>query len=170
MTYTQLTEHERYQIYALKKAGHTQLEIAQHLNRHKSTIHRELKRNQGQRGYRPKQAHERAQARRTGDWEADTVVGAYQGSQPVLVTLTERKTRYTLMIKVTNKTATEVKEKLLEIMSPVMDFVKTITYDNGKEFALHGLISKALKAAGYFAHPYHSWERDLNENTNGLIR
>ena len=45
-----------------------------------------------------------------------------------------------------------------------------MTYDNGKEFAYHMEIAKVLKANGYFAHPYHSWERGLNENTNGLIR
>ena len=48
--------------------------------------------------------------------------------------------------------------------------VHTLTYDNGKEFAYHMEIAKVLKANGYFAHPYHSWERGLNENTNGLIR
>lgn len=64
MTYTQLTQEQRYQIYALKKSGHKQTEIAQFLNVHKSTISRELKRNRGQRGYRPKQAHRKAMARR----------------------------------------------------------------------------------------------------------
>ena len=48
--------------------------------------------------------------------------------------------------------------------------VKTITYDNGKEFALHYVINKVLGCESYFCHPYHSWERGLNENTNGLIR
>ena len=55
-TYTQLTQEQRYQIYALKKAGHKQMEIANVVGIHKSTISRELRRNQGQRGYRPKQA------------------------------------------------------------------------------------------------------------------
>ena len=50
------------------------------------------------------------------------------------------------------------------------NLVHTLTYDNGKEFAYHQTISKELNAQGYFAHPYHSWERGLNENTNGLIR
>ena len=56
-TYKQLTQEQRYQIYALKKAGHCQMEIANLLGVHKSTICRELRRNRGQRGYRPKQAH-----------------------------------------------------------------------------------------------------------------
>ena len=53
---------------------------------------------------------------------------------------------------------------------PLASYVETLTYDNGKEFALHQDIDKELQSNGYFAHPYHSWERGLNENTNGLIR
>jgi IS30 family transposase len=64
MTYTQLTQEQRYQISALKKMGHSQTEIAECVGVHKSTISRELRRNQGQRGYRPKQAHRKAQERR----------------------------------------------------------------------------------------------------------
>jgi len=63
-TYTQLTREERYQIHALKQTGHSQTEIAVMLGRHKSTISRELSRNQGMRGYRPKQAHSLALERR----------------------------------------------------------------------------------------------------------
>ena len=64
MTYTQLTQCQRYQIYALLKSDHNQTEIAQTLGVHKATISRELKRNRGQRGYRPKQAHNKALQRR----------------------------------------------------------------------------------------------------------
>ena len=63
MNYTHLTQDERYQIYILLKAGHTQIEIAQLMQRHPSTISRELARNRGQRGYRPKQAQGLADAR-----------------------------------------------------------------------------------------------------------
>jgi IS30 family transposase len=63
MTYTHLTQDERYQIAILTKAGHDQSDIARVMNRHKSSIGRELKRNRGERGYRPKQAHEFSQAR-----------------------------------------------------------------------------------------------------------
>jgi IS30 family transposase len=52
----------------------------------------------------------------------------------------------------------------------IADFVHTITFDNGKEFATHQDITHALKATIFFATPYHAWERGLNENTNGLIR
>ncbi|OTE95808.1 transposase [Crenothrix sp. D3] len=56
------------------------------------------------------------------------------------------------------------------LLEPYSDKVFTITVDNGKEFAGHETMSKELDAQVYFAHPYSSWERGLNENTNGLIR
>ena len=55
-------------------------------------------------------------------------------------------------------------------LKPIGNFVHTITFDNGKEFAAHQDIAYALKAKIFFATPYHAWERGLNENTNGLIR
>jgi IS30 family transposase len=267
--YTQLTREERYQISALKAAGHDQIEIAKVIGRHKSTISRELARNCGLRGYRPKQAdnfavnrrqeksthriipeswsrvklllreywspeqisswlryeedihvspewiyqyilrdkqeggdlykHLRCQKQRKkrygtperrgqlkgrisiderpevvnqrsriGDWEADTVIGKQGGA--VLVTLVERKTRLTVIGKAPNRTAQEVTAVIVKRLMPLAAQVETLTYDNGKEFALHQQIDKELKSNGYFAHPYHSWERGLNENTNGLIR
>jgi IS30 family transposase len=265
----QLTQEERYQIYALLKAGHTQTEIARVIGRDKSTISRELRRNQGKRGYRPKQAQQKAQQRRQeavrsriteaqwtrvdellredwspeqvsewlaseedlhvshewlyqhiyadkrqggdlykhlrcqklrrkrygsydrrgqikdrvsieerpavverrsriGDWEADTVIGRPGGA--VLVTLVERKTRHSVFVLAPDKSAEAVKEAIVNALQPLAAQVKTITYDNGKEFAYHTAVAEALDAKGYFAHPYHSWERGLNENTNGLIR
>jgi IS30 family transposase len=98
----------------------------------------------------------------------DLIIANPGGS--VLMTAVERKTRFTLIALAPNKTAEAVKNAILETLSPIAADVKTLTYDNGKEFALHEAISQALNAQGYFAHPYHSWERGLNENTNGLIR
>jgi IS30 family transposase len=268
-SYTQLTREERYQIYALKTAGHNPTEIAKVIGRHKSTVGRELTRNRGLRGYRPKQANSFAEKRRQekptsrisvgiwerveqllredwspeqvsdwlrreedilvshewiyqyilrdkknggdlyrhlrcqkprkkrygasdsrgqlkgrvsiderpdvvnkrnriGDWEADTVIGRQGGA--VLVTLVERKSRLSVIGKASNRTAQEVTDVILRGLTPLAAQVQTLTYDNGKEFALHHKISKELDACGYFAHPYHSWERGLNENTNGLIR
>ncbi len=63
-----------------------------------------------------------------------------------------------------------VSDATIDLLTPYRDKVFTITSDNGKEFAEHQRISKRLTAKIYFAHPYHSWERGLNENTNGLIR
>jgi len=105
---------------------------------------------------------------RIGDWEIDTVIGRQGGS--VLVTAAERKTRLSIVALSPDKTAKSVKDALLKALSPLAAEVKTLTYDNGKEFALHEDIAEALEAKGYFAHPYHSWERGLNENMNGLIR
>ena len=105
---------------------------------------------------------------RIGDWEADTVIGKQGG--PVLVTLVERKSRFSLIALAWDKSATAVKESILTVFKPVANQVHTVTYDNGKEFAYHQEISKELDSEAYFAHPYHSWERGLNENTNGLIR
>ncbi len=67
-TYMQLTQEQRYQIYALLKMGHLQVEIAGVIGVHKSTISRELRRNRGQKGYRPKQAHQFALNRRKKTW------------------------------------------------------------------------------------------------------
>ena len=105
---------------------------------------------------------------RIGDWEMDTVIGRPGG--PVLVTMVERYSRYTLISLAASKEACEVGAAILEAMGRHRDKVLTTTYDNGKEFALHELLGEILGADAYFAHPYHSWERGLNENTNGLIR
>ncbi|WP_019527983.1 IS30 family transposase, partial [Dasania marina] len=69
-----------------------------------------------------------------------------------------------------NKSAADVTKATIALLKPFKDVVHTITADNGKEFAYHEKISKALLADVYFAHPYSSWERGLNENTNGLLR
>ena len=82
----------------------------------------------------------------------------------------ERRSRLSLIALAPNKTAKAVKAAILKVLQPLSAQVHTLTYDNGKEFAYHMEIAKVLKANGYFAHPYHSWERGLNENTNGLIR
>lgn len=262
MNYTHLTQEERYQIYALKKAGHKQSEIASVLERSESTISRELARNCGQRGYRPKQAHSLSVTRRAmnartiddatwqfvqekllqqwspeqisghaaishetvyqrvyadkqaggilwqqlrcqkqrrkrygktdrrglipnrqtiedrplivdersriGDWEADTVIGKHH--RQAIVSLVERRTGLTLIHKVERKTAQAVGQAMVQLLKPYRNKVHTITSDNGREFAGHEVVAKQLKADFYFAHPYASWERGTNENTNGLIR
>lgn len=270
-TYNQLTEIQRYQIEALNKAEKKQNEIAQILGFSPSTISRELKRNRGKRGYRPKQAnikatnrrekaskaikmtdeaidliedklyldwspdqisgwlkqeqvieisHERiyqhvwsdkaqggdlykhlrhshkkrkkqygsrdkrgqiknrisiderpkvvAEKTRVGDWEIDTVIG--KNHQGALVTIVDRVSKFTLIKKVDSKRADVVTEATISLLKPYLDKVLTITADNGKEFSDHQVMKQHLDADVYFAHPYHSWERGLNENTNGLIR
>jgi transposase, IS30 family len=98
---------------------------------------------------RPKIVDERS---RLGDWEADCVEGSKGG--PVLVTLAERKSRLMLAGKAENKSASEVSRVILELLTPIKDYVHTITYDNGKEFSYHAAVSDKLEAQGFFAHPY----------------
>ena len=105
---------------------------------------------------------------RLGDWEGDTVIGA--AHQGVLVTLAERKSRYTLVKRVSSKHAQPVGNAVIELLRPHRKYCHTLTFDNGKEFAQHEFMAKCLQAKVYFAHPYCSWERGLNENMNGLIR
>jgi IS30 family transposase len=266
--YAQLTQEQRYQIYALKKTGHTLSEIAAVIEMDKSTVCRELKRNRGRRGYRPQQAqalaverrqkgrpriapqswarvasllkqdwspeqisgrlkqeqglrishewiyqyvlqdkwvggdlyhHLRCQKKRRkrygkydrrgkmpncrsiderpalvndrkrlGDWEVDTLIG--RRHKQAIVTLTERKSRFTLLGKVTQRTAQAVQDQIYTLLLPVVDKVHTLTSDHGKEFAGHKQIAELLHLKFYFAHPNAAWERGTNENTNGLLR
>ena len=267
-TYRQLTQAQRYQIYALHKTTHSLSEIATVIGVHKSSVSRELKRNHGQRGYRPQQAHDLARERRhkpvpkitaevwavvesllkqewspeqisgrlkkeqqvgvshewiyqhilankqtggdlykhlrcqkkrrkrygtydrrgklpngrsieersvsantrkrLGDWEVDTLLGTQQ--KHALVTLTERKSRFTLLGKVSRRTARAVRQQVCKLLLPVQDKVLTLTSDHGKEFADHERIAETLQLTFFFAHPYAAWERGTNENTNGLLR
>lgn len=105
---------------------------------------------------------------RVGDWEIDTVIG--KGHRGALVTVVERATQFTLVAKVANKSASAVTAATIELLRPYKRALRTITADNGKEFAYHEQLTAELGAAVYFARPYHSWERGLNENTNGLLR
>jgi len=269
--YTQLTQGQRYQIYAFLKAGFLQTQIASEIGVHKSTISREIRRNRGKKGYRPKQAnllagnrrqnakkhikmmpevialieelisedfspdqvsgflarnhninisHERIyqhilndringgslfkhlrqshkkrkkrygsysrrgqikdrisiderpsivdSKKRIGDWEIDTIIG--KNHKGALLSIVERKSKFTLIAKLQEKSAEMAANAAIDLLKPFANKVLTITADNGKEFADHKHINKSLKADVYFAHPYHSWERWLCENTNGLIR
>jgi transposase, IS30 family len=269
MSYTQLTRGLRYQIYALKKAGHNHSTIAKELGCHKSTISREVERNSGDKGYRPHQADEMAydrqcaayrsriawetwqeverllrqewspeqiagwlkrkkqptvsheciylyvyadkrrggtlhrhlrsqkkqrkrysgyirrgqipnrtsidkrpqivaSKRRFGDWEADTIIGArHKGG---ILSVVERKSKLTRLRRLVSKSAAEMKDTAIALLAPLAARVHTITVDNGKEFCDHEQLAAGLQARIFFAHPYASWERGLNENTNGLVR
>ena len=267
--YSQLTLEQRYIIKSMLKIGYNQSETAQVIGVHKSTISRELIRNRGGRGYRPKQAsifaEQRRQAKvslridgstwayvetlickewspeqisawmmknmniavshewiyqyilkdklaggslhlhlrckkkrkkrygsndrrgtlknrisiddrpdivetrsRVGDWEADTIIG--KAHKQAIVSMTERKSGLSLIYKVDRRTKENTADAIKRLLGSISDQVLTITSDNGKEFASHEEIAKGLKCDFYFAHPYASYERGLNENTNGLIR
>jgi IS30 family transposase len=114
---------------------------------------------------RPKVADNK---KRIGDWEIDTVIGA--NHQGALVTIVDRKSKFTLIKKVESKHADVVTQATIDLLHPLKALTHTITSDNGKEFAYHEVIAQSLDTSFYFANPYHSWERGLNEHTNGLIR
>lgn len=108
------------------------------------------------------------QRKRIGDWEVDTIIGAKH--KQALVSLTERKSGFTLIQRVRRRTKEAVADAVQQLLKSTKTAVRTITADNGKEFADHEVIAEALKCKFYFAHPYSAWERGTNENTNGLIR
>ena len=115
---------------------------------------------------RPKTAEGR---KRIGHWEGDTVLGS-PGTGGI-VTLVERRSRYTLAKKIEDKTAYVTTEAIAALFENVPSrMLKTLTLDNGKEFAGHEEIAALTDVSVYFAHPGHPGERGTNENTNGLIR
>jgi len=114
---------------------------------------------------RPREVEDKS---RVGDWEADTIVGAkHLGT---IVSLVDRHSKFAFLSKAEQKTAQGVGGAMVRCLEPVKELVHTITADNGKEFSGHAAVSEELCAGFYFATPYHSWERGLNEHTNGLVR
>ena len=108
------------------------------------------------------------QRRQVGHWEGDTVIGA--AHKQAIVTLVERKSGFAVLAKVSNKT-TDLVRRAIEIkLKPLCSRVKTLTVDNGKEFADHQAVDQALGIQTFFADPYCSWQRGSNENFNGLLR
>lgn len=104
-----------------------------------------------------------------GHWEGDLVIGKAQKS--AIGTIVERKSRYTLIIGLKNRTTKSVTRAFAKELNRFENqLTKTMTYDNGTEMADHKWLSKSTEMDIYFANPYASWERGTNENTNGLIR
>lgn len=116
--------------------------------------------------FRPQEADQKAVV---GHWEGDTVIGAnHQGG---LVTYVDKASKFLVTGLIKNKTAIQVTAVSIKLLrTEANSEVKTLTFDNGKEFSRHEAIGAALGATCYFAKPYHSWERGLNEHTNGLLR
>ena len=266
-----LTYEDRCDIKAQRGAGLTLEEIARKLKVNKSTISREIQRNRGRRGYRPKQAQKKAfsrwqeapkavkltaklrkvitskikadwspeqitgrlkrdgrpcvsheriyqfigedkraggklwthlrwsskkrrkrygirdrrgliphrrsiekrkkkleQRKRVGHLERDLILGTKQ--KGALLTVVDRKSRMSFAVRVMSKSAREIHRATLQALRPIRKIVRTVTNDNGKEFARHRKTEKTLQAKIYFTHPYSSYERGTNENTNGLLR
>ena len=105
---------------------------------------------------------------RFGHWEIDTVFGAHDNH--CIVTIVERKSKYLLIGKLRARTTAELNQKVIQLIRREQRTFTTITADNGTEFHAYQHIENQTGVRFYFANPYHSWERGLNENTNGLIR
>jgi len=109
-----------------------------------------------------------SQKQRFGDLEIDLVIG--KDHKGALLTINDRATGMLQMKKIESKDAEIVKNATIELLKDWKPYLKTITSDNGKEFAKHESISNELEIDYYFANPYCSWERGANENLNGLVR
>ena len=104
-----------------------------------------------------------------GHLEGDLMIGV--GQKSAIGTIVDRKTRYLIMIKIPNRKSKTVTAEFAKYLLKHPQYLrKTMTYDNGMEMANHQWLTKKTKMDIYFAHPYSSWERGTNENTNGLIR
>lgn len=106
--------------------------------------------------------------KRIGDWEADTIIG--KNHKGAIVSLTERRSMTQLLKKVKTKNAEQVAKAIVKMVKASGLPAYTMTFDNGKEFSRHEKIAKQLNLKAFFAHPYSSFERGLNENQNGLVR
>lgn len=105
---------------------------------------------------------------RIGDWEIDTIIG--KNHIGAIVSLVDRASKYTRIHLVPNKKSTVVSAAIVSELKDLKGKAHTLTADNGKEFARHAEIAAALDAEVFFAKPYASWQRGLNEHTNGLVR
>lgn len=115
---------------------------------------------------RPEAVNDRQEV---GHWEGDTIVGKERTAR--ILTHVERKSGYLLATLMKTVSASQISEVSIRSFSQIPKLKKqTITYDNGTEFASFEATGNKAKMDIYFAHPYHSWERGTNENTNGLIR
>jgi IS30 family transposase len=106
---------------------------------------------------------------RIGDWEGDTIEGATK--KGYVATFVDRTTKYLVAYRLKHKTTDALVAKAKQAFAKIPEDLKeTCTVDNGKEFSAHAKLASAMGVTIYFAHPYHSWERGLNEHTNGLLR
>lgn len=104
-----------------------------------------------------------------GHWEGDLIIGAYNRS--AIGTLVCRHSLFVMLVKVENTTAEGVLEGYRRTFTPLPpELRQTLTYDQGKEMALHRRLSDATGLAIYFADPHSPWQRGICENTNGLLR
>lgn len=118
-----------------------------------------------------KRAKEVYKRKEFGHWEADTVVSGQGKSKVCFATLAERKTRYYIAVKISDRTGRSMADAMIKVLSELpKGAVKTITCDRGSEFADWRRIEKELNCDMYFADPYCAWQKGTNENLNGLLR
>lgn len=129
---------------------------------------REIIQNRTDIDLRPKEANLRQE---TGHFEADCIVSK-KGSKSALLVVVDRKTRLTRIKKLARKTSEQAANAIIYALknSNMIKIAKTITYDNGCEFAAHEKINEVIGVKSYFCKPYHSWEKGTVENINGIIR
>lgn len=166
--------HETIYTHLYESIRSGDVDLRQHLRqgkkkRHKRLCHRDNRGLIANRTFiddRPRLVEDKI---RRGDWEGDTVEGAKK--QGYIGTFADRSTKYLLAFRLKRKTADLMVQESEIAFAPIPSrFKRTITVDNGKEFARHEELARVTGAGVYFAHPYHSWERGLNEHTNGLLR
>lgn len=167
----QLVSHEGIYlfIYRDKASGGT---LYKHLRRkrkkRKSRLNfkqKEIIKNRRSIKERPKIVEEKS---RFGDLEVDLIVGA--NHKGAILTLVDRYSKFTWAKYIENKSKDETEKAFKDLLKKFIGRIHTITSDNGKEFACHEVIAEWIKADFFFADPYSSWQRGLNEHTNGLIR
>jgi IS30 family transposase len=106
---------------------------------------------------------------RYGHWEGDTVLGARASGR--LVTLVERRSGYLLAAYIPDGNMVSFRDACIRLLMRIPPkYRRSLTLDNGREMNEFEAIERRTGSVVYFAHPYHSWERGTNENTNGLIR
>ena len=105
---------------------------------------------------------------RFGDLEVDLIIG--KNHHQAMLTINDRASGILKMRKVPSKESKVISKAIIDELEDWSPYIKTITADNGKEFADHKYVAEQLSINYYFARPYHSWERGSNENLNGLVR
>lgn len=155
-------------IYSQKRKGqdYTHLLRRHHRKRRKRKLEKQprtLIKNKVSINKRPEMVDQQT---RIGDLEADLVKCKHQ----YLLTITDRKSLFNIFCKIPDKASQTVEAAMIKELSPHKYWIKTLTTDNGLEFARHEAIAAELDIDWYFADPYSSWQRGCNENQNGLIR
>ena len=183
--YKQLTSEQRYTISVLLQNRTKQKDIAKAINVSASTVSREIRRNSGVRRHynwetaqaNAVQTRRRKPGNRSVDKdvmeEAKRLLVTEQWSPEQISGVLAKDGKYIMLFMrklKKGKNAKELARTVIHLLSPFKEHIKSITTDNGTEFACHEMIAKSLGVTIYFADPYASWQKGAIENANGLIR